>query len=75
VQTGRRKKKCRGWVEPVAGRGWKRREGLAVTRNAVKVRLWVETPWVETKEEEERVWPCNDLDFKTLIEIILNRLK
>jgi hypothetical protein len=25
VQTGRRKKKCCGWVEPVAGCGWKRR--------------------------------------------------
>jgi hypothetical protein len=35
VQNGRRKKKCRGWVEPVAGHGWKRCEGLAVTGNAV----------------------------------------
>ena len=26
--AGRRKKKSRGWVEPVAGRGWKRREEM-----------------------------------------------
>ena len=49
MYAGRRKKKRRRWVHGTGGQ--KRSEGLAMSGNAVRVQ-----PWVETKEEEERVW-------------------
>jgi hypothetical protein len=48
VQIGRRKKKHHGWVEPVAGRGWKRHEEekpWVWCSGSVKKKS---RPWVET---------------------------
>jgi hypothetical protein len=74
VQIGRRKKKHHGWVEPVAGSGWKRHEEekpWVWCSGSVKKKS---RPWVETLRGRNgrpgSVWPLRPTALATLFYFI-----